>query len=447
MNIEIKRLDKNYNSFHTFKLFKDYKDSVLLESVNEDKNLSKYSFIGLNPIWTFKSKGKLSYINDILVDSNNPFDALESQLNKYKIKYDFEIPFIGGAIGYFSYDVGRITEEFKDTANEEFNIPDSIFNFYNNIIIFDIINKKTYISDLGLLKENHICNIESAFNEYKEEEAEFKELDTKFYSNFEKDEYIDTILKLKEYIRSGDVYIANLTRNIWCHNNENPFEIYQKLRGINRAPFSAFINYKDFQIISSSPERFLQVVDNTVNTRPIKGTRPRGKTMEEDLKNKEELIKSEKDKAELLMIVDLERNDLSKVCRPNSVKVTELFKLEEYPTVFHLVSNIYGELEEEISSVSCMKQCFPGGSITGAPKIRAIEIIEELEGLKRNIYTGSIGYFDIRGNCDFNIVIRSIIKIEDKAYFGVGGGITWDSNPEAEWFETLDKANALMRVL
>jgi para-aminobenzoate synthetase component 1 len=169
--------------------------------------------------------------------------------------------------------------------------------------------------------------------------------------------------------------------------------------------------------------------------------------MEEDLKNKEELIKSEKDKAELLMIVDLERNDLSKVCRPNSVKVTELFKLEEYPTVFHLVSNIYGELEEGISSVSCMKQCFPGGSITGAPKIRAIEIIEELEGLKRNIYTGSIGYFDIRGNCDFNIVIRSIIKIEDKAYFGVGGGITWDSNPEAEWFETLDKANALMRVL
>jgi para-aminobenzoate synthetase component 1 len=209
MKIEIKELSKNYNAFYTFKLFKDYKDSVILESLNEDKSLSKYSFIGLNPIWTFKSKGKLSYINDILVDSNNPFDALERQLNNYKIKYDFEVPFIGGAIGYFSYDVGRITEEFKDTANKEINIPDSIFKFYNNIIIFDIINKKTYISDLGLLKENHICNIEAAFNEYKEEEAEFKESDTKFYSNFEKDEYINTILKLKEYKGLG-MYILQI---------------------------------------------------------------------------------------------------------------------------------------------------------------------------------------------------------------------------------------------
>ena len=172
-----------------------------------------------------------------------------------------------------------------------------------------------------------------------------------------------------------------------------------------------------------------------------------GKNVEEDNINREALINSEKDKAELLMIVDLERNDLSKVCKPNTVKVTELFKIEEYATVFHLVSTIYGELNNEVSSVKCIKECFPGGSITGAPKIRAMEIIEEVEELKRNIYTGSIGYFDIRGNCDFNIVIRSIIKKEDKAYFGVGGGITWDSNEEDEWSETIDKANALMRVL
>ena len=175
-----------------------------------------------------------------------------------------------------------------------------------------------------------------------------------------------------------------------------------------------FLNFKDFQIISSSPERFVQVANNKAHTRPIKGTRPRGHNVEEDEKNKLELINSEKDKAELLMVVDLERNDFSKVCKPHTVKVTENFKLEEYATVFHLVSTVEGELKDNVSSVRCIKECFPGGSITGTPKIRAMEIIEELEGVKRNIYTGSIGYFDFRGNCDFNIVIRTIIRLELK---------------------------------
>jgi para-aminobenzoate synthetase component 1 len=207
------------------------------------------------------------------------------------------------------------------------------------------------------------------------------------------------------------------------------------------------MNFHDFQVISSSPERFLSIKDRLVTTRPIKGTRPRGKDEEEDNFYREELINSEKDKSELLMIVDLERNDLSKTCKPNTVKVTELFKIEKYATVFHLVSTVEGKLKDDISSVECLKECFPGGSITGAPKIRAMEIIEELEKLKRNLYTGAIGYFDLRGNCDFNIVIRTIIKKGDKAYFGVGGGITWDSVEEDEWYETCDKAKALMKVL
>jgi para-aminobenzoate synthetase component 1 len=238
-----------------------------------------------------------------------------------------------------------------------------------------------------------------------------------------------------------------MTRRIWCDNNEDSFKIYEKLRNCNKAPFSAYMNFKDFQIISSSPERFLSIIDGLVQTRPIKGTRPRGKNQEEDKKNRNELLNSEKDKSELLMIVDLERNDLSKVCKPNSVSVTELFKIEEYQTVFHLVANIEGKLKEGVSSVKCIKECFPGGSITGAPKIRAMEIIEELEKLKRNIYTGSIGYFDLRGNSDFNIVIRTIVKKDNKAYLGVGGGITWESIENDEWFETIDKAKALMGVL
>jgi len=448
MKFKIKELEGIYDSFHAYKLFKNMEDSILLDSSKEDKNLSKYSFIGVNPICRFKSEGRLSYIDDQLVDTKDPFSVLEELVNKFKITKDCPLPFIGGAIGYFSYDIGRIIEELPNSSVEEYRIPDSIFIFYNNIIIFDLENKKTYVSELGIHKEYSIEKIEERFKDYKEEEEiKFKEKKTDFYTNQNKSEYMDGVSKIKNYIENGDVYITNLTRSVWCYNKEDSFEIYERLRSINKAPFSAYMNLKDFQIISSSPERFIQVVDGIVHTRPIKGTRPRGKSLEEDIKNKEALINSEKDKAELLMIVDLERNDLSKFCKPNTVKVTELFKLEEYATVFHLVSTIYGELAEGVSAVKCIKDCFPGGSITGAPKIRAMEIIEELEGVKRNIYTGAIGYFDIRGNCDFNIVIRSIVKKGDKAYFGVGGGITWDSNEGDEWAETIDKANALMRVL
>ena len=448
MKFKIKELDGIYDAFNTYKLFKNMEDSILLDSSKKDENLSKYSFIGINPICKFKSHGRLSYIDDILVDSKDPFIVIEELVNKYKIENDSPLPFIGGAIGYFSYDMGRIIEDLPDNSTEEFKIPDSIFIFYNNIIIFDLESKRTYVTELGINKEYSIEKIERIFKNYKDgDEITFEERNTVFYTNLDKDEYKNRILKIKDYIRNGDVYIANLTRKIWCYNNEESFNIYERLRTINKAPFSVFMNFKEFQVICSSPERFLSVVDGIVHTRPIKGTRPRGKDLEEDLKNKEALINSEKDKAELLMIVDLERNDLSKVCKPSTVKVTELFKIEEYATVFHLVSTIYGELNKGVSSVKCIKECFPGGSITGAPKIRAMEIIEETEELKRNIYTGAIGYFDIRGNCDFNIVIRSIVKKGDKAYFGVGGGITWDSNEEDEWAETIDKANALMRVL
>lgn len=446
LNFKIKELKNNLNPFYVYKIFKDEKNTVFLDSSKEDKNLSKFSFIGLNPFLNFTYKDNIVYVNGKEIKEKDPFIALDNLINKYKINYESDIPFISGAIGYFSYDIGRKLEVLPKTAKKEIEIPDAIFNFYNNLIIFDIQNKKTYISSLGIGEE--IEDIEEKLKNYKEDlEVKVTESNNKFTSNFEKENYEKAILRLKEYIRNGDVYIANMTRQIWCYNKEESFSIYEKLRSINKAPFSAYMNFNDFQIISSSPERFLYVKDKMVHTRPIKGTRPRGKNFLEDRENRKALENSEKDKAELLMIVDLERNDLSKVCKPNSVKVTELFKIEEYATVFHLVSTIEGELEEGVSAVKCIRECFPGGSITGAPKIRAMEIIEELEGLRRNLYTGSIGYFDLRGNCDFNIVIRTIIKKDNKAYFGVGGGITYDSKEEDEWFETIDKGKALMRVL
>ena len=435
------------NAFEVYNLFKNQTDTILLDSSKEDKNLSKYSFIGINPFLRFEVKNEKAYINDNIIEGE-PFKVLENLIYEYKNDIQDIIPFLSGAIGYISYDAGRLLEELPNTSKEDFNIPDMRFIFYKNIIIFDLINDKKYITDLdGNIENIHILLKVIDSGEKIHDEIVREKSENNFYSNFIKEDYKKAVTRLKEYIVSGDVYIANMTQRFWCYNEDDSFNIYKKLRSINKAPFSAYLNFEDFQIISSSPERFVQVFNNKAHTRPIKGTRPRGNNVEEDEKNKLELIDSEKDKAELLMVVDLERNDFSKVCKPHTVKVTENFKLEEYATVFHLVSTVEGKLKDNVSSVRCIKECFPGGSITGTPKIRAMEIIEELEGIKRNIYTGSIGYFDFRGNCDFNIVIRTIIKKDNKAYFGVGGGITYDSIEEDEYNETLDKAKALMRVL
>lgn len=446
--IKVREVKINFNPLEVYNMFKDEVDTILLDSSKEDKNLSKFSFIGINPFMTFEARGNNSFIDNVEV-SGEPFDVLEKLIEEYKIPQEIysNIPFISGAIGYISYDVCRILEDIPDRSLEDFNISDIKFIFYNNIIIFDLHNNKQYITSLKGSEEEIDLIMDKIKNSIKIEENKVEGIKKEFVSNFNKIDYKSAITKLKNYIISGDVYIANMTQRFYTESTEDSFEIYKKLRSINKAPFSAYMNFNDFQIISSSPERFLEVNNRKVVTRPIKGTRPRGKTKEEDIKNSLELLNSEKDKAELLMVVDLERNDLSKVCKPHSVKVTELFKLETYATVFHLVSTVEGELKDEVSAIKCIKECFPGGSITGTPKIRAMEIIEELEALKRNIYTGSIGYFDFRGNADFNIAIRTIIKKDNKAYFGVGGGITYDSNEEDEYNETLDKAKALMRVL
>ncbi len=448
--IKVREISTSYNPLEVYNIFKDEINTILLDSSKEDKILSKFSFIGINPFMLFESKGQEAFIDKVKVQGE-PFTVLENLINKYKLNNDGydNIPFISGAIGYISYDTGRILEELPDTSKEDFNISDMKFIFYKNIIVFDLENNKQYITSIS----DHECDkvLDSLEEKIKLadiiKEQNFESVNRNFKSNFEKEDYKNAITKLKNYIINGDIYIANMTQRFYTENEEESFEIYKKLRVINKAPFSAYMNFEDFQVISSSPERFIEINKGKVVTRPIKGTRPRGKNEEEDIKNSLELINSEKDRAELLMVVDLERNDLSKVCKPYSVKVTELFKLEKYATVFHLVSTVEGILKDNISSVRCIKECFPGGSITGTPKIRAMEIIEELEGLKRNLYTGAIGYFDFRGNADFNIAIRTIIKKDNKAYFGVGGGITYDSIEEDEYNETLDKSKALMRVL
>lgn len=448
MNFKIKEIDNKLESHEVYSLFKDERNSIFLDSSKEESEFSLYSFIGVNPFKKFVSKGDKIYIDEKL-SCGDPFVKLDELIKKYKIDYESNIPFLGGAMGYFSYDIGRVSEKMPESAKDDLSIPDSYFLFYDNVIIFDLRNKKTYVTALGI-KEDSEKSIKYIEDKIKRGKIEFNiilDKKSEFISNFSREEYINAVKQVKDYIKEGHTYIANLTQRFQCQYNSNPFDTYISLRSINKAPFSCYLNLEDFQIISSSPERFLKVYNNKVETRPIKGTRPRGINEIEDKKNRKELLNSEKDKSELLMIVDLERNDLSKVCKPFSVKVTELFKLEEYATVFHLVSTVIGELNDDVSSVKCIRECFPGGSITGAPKIRSMEIIEELEGIRRGIYTGAIGYFDLRGNCDFNIVIRTILVKDNKAYFGVGGGITIESDEEMEYEETLDKAKALMRVL
>jgi para-aminobenzoate synthetase component 1 len=250
-----------------------------------------------------------------------------------------------------------------------------------------------------------------------------------------------------EYILAGDIYQTNLTQRFNADLQISPLELYSELRKINPAPFASYIDFGVGQIVSSSPERFILVQGRNIETRPIKGTMPRGKTAAEDAANRETLVNSEKDKAELLMIVDLERNDLGKIAKTGTVKVPELFKLETYQTVFHLVSTVTAELKDELDAIDCVKATFPGGSITGAPKIRAMEIIDELEPTQRNIYTGSIGYIGFNGDLDLNIVIRTIVCKDGKGYFQVGGGIVWDSDNQSEYQETFDKGRALMDAL
>lgn len=450
MNFLIKEIKTNLDAFDIYSLFKDDKTVTFLDSGTDYNNLGRYSFIGMNAFSSFKYEDKQCFINGKIIKGENPFEAIKKLIDNYKIENRTNLPYIGGAMGYFSYDLARTIEKVPEMAVEQLKVPDCYLYFYDNAIIKDNLKNRTYVTAFGILEksEKSIEQIneiiyEGNKNLYLVSEEEKNE----FISNFTKEDYLASIEKVRDYIKNGDVYIANLTQNFFCETNKVPYEIYKALRNINPAPFAAFLNIENFSIISSSPERFLKIENKRVETRPIKGTRPRGKNLNEDLKNAKELLESEKDKSELLMIVDLERNDLSKVCKADSVKVTELFKLEEYSTVFHLVATIIGVLKDKFTAVDCLKACFPGGSITGAPKIRAMEIIEELETTRRNIYTGCIGYLGFDGNADFNIAIRTIVMKDKKAYFGVGGGITWESIKEDEYEETLQKAKALMRCL
>ncbi|MGB2854914.1 MAG: aminodeoxychorismate synthase component I [Dehalococcoidia bacterium] len=458
----IEEVSTSLTAAEAFELFKDRHFSFFLDSGMDPEKLGRYSFLGSDPFLVLKSRGEkvaLIYGDRKEVVVGNPFDVLGQLLEKYAIDpCPCPIPFVGGAVGYFSYDLCHFIERLPMTVIDDLNLPECYLAFYDAIIAFDHFEGKTYVASTGFpemdedkrkararerLGELRDIIVEAPCSEVASSEKKVMQL----RCNFTHEGYVEAVAAAREYICAGDIFQVNLSQRFEADLPIPPYDLYRRLRRINPAPFAAYFDFGDVAIASSSPERFLLVRGDHVETRPIKGTRPRGKSVEEDEALARELIQSVKDRAENVMIVDLERNDLGRVCRYGTVRVTELWTLEKYPTVFHLTSNVEGRLRQDKNRIDLLKATFPGGSITGAPKVRSMEIIDELEPTKRSVYTGSIGYLSFNGDMDINIVIRTFIIKDGRAYFQVGGGIVYDSEPEAEYVETMNKARALIEAL
>lgn len=439
-----------------FSNFAKEESSAFLNSSLET-DAARYSFIGVGPFFKLESRG-----NDISLNiegaghrfKGNPFEVLRSSLNAYKIENTSSFPFVGGGIGYFSYDLKNLLEELPKNAADDLHLADIYFVFYRALVIFDKLTPgKIYISALdfpgGKSAHGTIEEIKEIIENTKPLPSRLEKNNGKvpLESNFTKGKYIESVEKVLEHIKAGDIYQACLTQRFKTSWPHEAYQLYLKLNDINPSPFSSFLNTGKSSIISSSPELFLRRKGNAIETRPMKGTRARGKTQEEDSLIKNELEKSQKDISELLMIVDLERNDLGRIAIPGSIKVTEQRRIEPYSTVYQTIAVIQGEIPPDADNIDIIKAAFPGGSITGCPKIRAMEIIDSLEPNVRGIYTGAIGYISFHDNMDLNIAIRTMVKKNKDLYFGVGGGIVSDSDPLAEYEETLVKAKALIESL
>jgi len=462
----IAEISTNLKPPAAFDLFKDKQYSFFLDSGMDPKRLGRYSFIGNSPFLVMKSYAdRVTLISgqSQRTEQGNPFDILHGLLEKYHLDCpQAPVPFGGGAVGYLSYDLCHFIERLPATAIDDLKLPESYFAFYDTILAFDNLLDKTYIVSTGFPELDEAQRQKRAAQRLEEMQEQLSiptpttepklpnspaPAETVLKCNFTPHDYLKAVAKTRDYIIAGDIFQANISQRFETELTIPPYELYLRLRQINPAPFASYLNFEDVVIVSASPERFLRLDGDWVETRPIKGTRPRGKDAAEDARLAQELTSSIKDRAENIMIVDLERNDLGRVCQFGTVRVTELATLETFPTVFHLTSTVVGKLRPNKNRLDLLKATFPGGSITGAPKVRAMEIIDEVEPTRRSVYTGAIGYFGFNGNLDINIVIRTFLIKGKKAYFQVGGGIVYDSDPAEEYQETLDKAKALIQAL
>lgn len=462
-NLILQELEHSSSPDILFRTIKDLPYSFFLDSGCDYDRTGRFSFLGADPFLVFKTKRDSVTLEWGRGDKESfkasPFLAAKEIFNRYAVPpNDFDIPFLSGAVGYFSYDLKDFIEELPDTARDDLGIPDCILGFYDVVIIRDNLYKKTYIASSGLPETSDASAHRKATARLNEFKKRLLQAPSREYSailpnhpilrsNFTRKSYMEAVEKAKHYIANGDIYQVNLSQRFRAHLEMEPYQLYLRLKNYSPAPFAAYLGFKEVAILSSSPERFIMKKGDYVETRPIKGTRPRGEDVLSDLFLARELRESRKDAAEHIMIVDLERNDLGRICEYGSVIPTESAALERYANVFHLVSTVAGRLRKNMDPIGCLLATFPGGSITGAPKIRSMEIIEELEPVKRSIYTGAIGYISFDGNMDTSIVIRTFIVKDRDIYFQVGGGIVADSEPVAEYEETIHKARGLMKAL
>ncbi len=419
---------------------------ILLSGGTHD--CSNYSIACWDPYLIFRARGSnvsiLTKGSDIKEFKNkNPVYLFSDISNKHVPDYSAgRFSFMGGAVGFISYEVKNYLERLPQNAFDDLKLPEMFFIWPQKILIHERKSGTVWYVHISPEREP-----EQPLNIVATELADSSVTVSNFRSNFERDEYIKAIETIIQYIKDGHVYQVNLSQRFEFHIECNPFETWISLYKRNPAPFYAFINGGDFHVLSTSMERFIYLRGNYIETRPIKGTRPRGKTRQENEKFRYDLLTNPKDDAELSMIVDLLRNDLGKICIPGTVKVVEHKRLETYQNVFHLISIIAGQLEQRVDYGDVIKAVFPGGSITGCPKIRAMEIIDELEPHVRHVYTGCIGYWGFHKNVDTNIAIRTMIVKGSKAYLSVGGGIVYDSDPQLEYEETLHKGRTFFEIL
>ena len=443
--------------------------SFLLESVEGNEKIARYSFAGANPeeIFRYVSGACVMESPDRLVwEERDPVSFLRERIERFHpVRVPGLPPLVAGAIGYFSYDMVRLIERLPKRLRDEIGLYDAQLMFYNGLIAFDHVQHRIWIvrnvftsGNGGSLRAKYngaireIRRIRKLLEqpvaaERPRTEKPGKGRKLKVRSNFRPSEYRDAVRKAKRYIRAGDIFQVVLSQRFSAKTKANPFEIYRELRALNPSPYPFFLQMNDVAIVGTSPEMLVKVQGREVFYRPIAGTQPRGKDEAEDQRLEKELLASEKERAEHIMLVDLGRNDLGRVCDYGTVKVEQLMNVERFSHVMHIVSTLRGRLREDVDALDALMACFPAGTVSGAPKVRAMEIIEELEPTRRGIYAGGVLYMDFAGNLDSCIALRTMVVKNGVAYVQAGGGIVADSTPEGEYQETVNKSRALLTAL
>ncbi|MBE0479318.1 anthranilate synthase component I [Candidatus Aerophobetes bacterium] len=444
--------------------------TYLLESVEKGERLGRYSFLGIDPFMIFESKGKkgrlFSSTGKVEIHNieNDPLQTLKQIMQRFKVVNLPHLPiFSGGAVGYVGYDVVKFWEKISFLDKKDSDFPDLFFIFTKSVVIFDHLDHRIKIISFAFLDEDEgspekiyqrttqrideiVFRLRSKFSSSLEISScipEKREIE----SNFSPESFTKAVEKAKEYIRDGDIFQVVISQEFSRKISSSSLDIYRVLRSLNPSPYMYFLKCGDFSIAGSSPEILVRKEGKEVILRPIAGTRPRGSCEEDDARLTDELLKNDKERAEHIMLVDLGRNDLGRVCDYGTVKVKELFSLEKYSHVMHLVSEVRGTLRDGLDQFDLLRACFPAGTVSGAPKVRAMQIIEELEPCCRGAYGGALGYFSFSGNMDTCIIIRTMIVKGDTAYIQAGAGIVADSIPENEFKETVNKAKALTSAI